>query len=54
LRRGQSAREGVAEQNEARGARGTSGALIRELGAWAVIVAKKSGDVGECALADPR
>jgi hypothetical protein len=29
-------------------------ALRRELGAWAGVVAKKSGDVRECALAGPR
>jgi hypothetical protein len=33
---------------------GTSGALRRELGAWVGVVAEKSGDVRECALAGPR
>jgi hypothetical protein len=33
---------------------GTGGALRRELGAWAGIVAEKSGDMRECALAGPR
>jgi hypothetical protein len=33
---------------------GTGGALRRELGAWAGVVAEKSGDVRECALAGPR
>ena len=32
---------------------GTSGALRRELGAWAGIVAKKSGNMRECARAGP-
>jgi hypothetical protein len=36
------------------GVRGTSGALRRELGAWAGIVAEKSGDVRECTLTGPR
>jgi hypothetical protein len=36
------------------GVRGTGGALRRELGTWAGVVAKKSGDVRECALAGPR
>jgi hypothetical protein len=44
-------REGEAERNEARGVRG---ALSRELGAWAGVVAEKSGDVRECARAGPR
>jgi hypothetical protein len=35
-------------------ARGTGGALRRELGAWAGVVAEKSGDVRECARAGPR
>jgi hypothetical protein len=30
---------------------GTGGALRRELGAWAGVVAEKSGDMRECALA---
>jgi hypothetical protein len=34
--------------------RGTGRALKRELGAWAGVVAKKPGDVRECALASPR
>jgi hypothetical protein len=34
--------------------RGTGGALRRELGAWAGVVAEKSGDMRECALAGPR
>jgi hypothetical protein len=34
-------------------ARGNDGALKRELGAWAGVVAEKSGDVGECARAGP-
>jgi hypothetical protein len=33
---------------------GTSGALRGELGAWADVVAEKSGDVRECARAGPR
>jgi hypothetical protein len=33
---------------------GTGGALRRELGAWAGVVAEKSGDVRECACAGPR
>jgi hypothetical protein len=33
---------------------GTSGALRRELGAWAGVVAEKPGDVRECACAGPR
>jgi hypothetical protein len=33
---------------------GTGGALRRELGTWASVVAEKSGDVRECALAGPR
>jgi hypothetical protein len=33
---------------------GTSGALRRELGAWAGVVAEKSDDVRECALAGAR
>jgi hypothetical protein len=33
---------------------GTGGALRRELGVWAGVVAEKSGDVRECALAGPR
>jgi hypothetical protein len=54
-RRGQSAREGEAERNEARGVRGgTGGALRRELGAWAGVVAEKPGEVRECALVGPR
>jgi hypothetical protein len=36
------------------GVRGTGGALRRELGAWAGVVAEKSSDVWECALASPR
>jgi hypothetical protein len=32
---------------------GTGGALRRELGAWAGVVAEKSGNVRECALAGP-
>jgi hypothetical protein len=41
-------------QNEAGGASaGTSGALRGELGAWAGVVAEKSGDLGECARAGP-
>jgi hypothetical protein len=32
---------------------GAGGALRRELGAWADVVAEKSGDVRECALAVP-
>jgi hypothetical protein len=48
-------REGEGVRNEARGERwGTSGALRRELGAWADVVAEKSGDVRECALAGAR
>jgi hypothetical protein len=35
-------------------ARGTGGALRRELGAWVGVVAEKSGDVRECARAGPR
>jgi hypothetical protein len=35
-------------------ARGIGGALRRELGAWASVMAEKSGDVRECALAGPR
>jgi hypothetical protein len=31
--------------------RGTGGALKRELGAWAGVVAEKPGDVRECARA---
>jgi hypothetical protein len=43
-RRWQSAREGEATRNEVWGcARGTGGALKRELGAWAGVVAEKSG-----------
>jgi hypothetical protein len=34
--------------------RGTGGALKRELGAWACVVAEKSGDVRECARVGPR
>jgi hypothetical protein len=34
--------------------RGTGGALRRELGAWAGVVAEKPGDVCECACAGPR
>jgi hypothetical protein len=34
--------------------RGTGGALKRELGAWAGVVAEKPGDVRECACAGPR
>ena len=34
--------------------RGTGGALRRELGAWAGVVAEKFGDVRECALTGPR
>jgi hypothetical protein len=34
--------------------RGTGGAIRRELGAWAGVVAEKSGDVRECARASPR
>jgi hypothetical protein len=34
--------------------RGTGGALRRELGAWAGVVAEKPGDVRECARAGPR
>jgi hypothetical protein len=33
------------------GSAGHGGALRRELGAWAGVVAEKSGDVRECALA---
>jgi hypothetical protein len=33
---------------------GTGGALKRELGAWAGVVAEKLGDVRECARAGPR
>jgi hypothetical protein len=33
---------------------GAGEALRRELGAWAGVMAKKSGDVRECALAGPR
>jgi hypothetical protein len=33
---------------------GTGGALRRELGVWAGVVAEKPGDVRECALAGPR
>jgi hypothetical protein len=33
---------------------GTGGALKRELGAWAGVVAEKPGDVRECARASPR
>jgi hypothetical protein len=33
---------------------GTGEALRRELSAWACVVAEKSGDVRECALAGPR
>jgi hypothetical protein len=55
LRRGQSVREGEAMRNEVRGcARGTGGAIKRELGAWAGVMAEKSGDVRECARAGPR
>jgi hypothetical protein len=54
-RRGLSAREGKAVRNEAGGASaGTGEALRRELGAWAGVVAEKSGYVRECTLADPR
>jgi hypothetical protein len=35
-------------------ARGTGGAIRRELGAWANVVAEKSGNVRECARAGPR
>jgi hypothetical protein len=35
-------------------ARGTGGALRRELGAWAGVVAEKFDDVRKCARADPR
>jgi hypothetical protein len=35
-------------------ARGTSGALRRELGTWAGVVAEKSGNVRECARAGPQ
>jgi hypothetical protein len=52
-RRGQSAREGEAERNEAMDAQNTGGALRRELGAAAGVVAEKSGDVRECARAGP-
>jgi hypothetical protein len=34
--------------------RGAGGALRRELGACVGVVAKKSGDVRECALTGPR
>jgi hypothetical protein len=34
--------------------RGTSGAIRRELGVWAGIMAEKPGDVRECARAGPR
>jgi hypothetical protein len=37
-----------------RGSAGTGGALRRELGAWAGVVAEKSGDVRKCARAGPR
>jgi hypothetical protein len=33
--------------------RGTGGAIRRELGAWASVVAEKSGDVRKCARAGP-
>jgi hypothetical protein len=33
--------------------RGAGGALRRELGAWAGVVAEKPGDVRECALTGP-
>jgi hypothetical protein len=33
---------------------GTGGALKRELGAWAGVVAEKPSDVRECARASPR
>jgi hypothetical protein len=33
---------------------GASEALRRELGTWAGVVAEKSGDVRECALAGPQ
>jgi hypothetical protein len=33
---------------------GAGGALKRELGAWAGVVAEKSGDVRECARPGPR
>jgi hypothetical protein len=49
------ARERVELREMRRGrAWGTGRALKRELGAWAGVVAKKSGDVRECALAGPR
>jgi hypothetical protein len=35
-------------------ARGTSGALRRELGAWAGVVTEKSSDVRKCALTGQR
>jgi hypothetical protein len=34
--------------------RGTGGALKRELGAWASVMAEKPGDMRECACAGPR
>jgi hypothetical protein len=34
--------------------RGTGGALRRELGAWAGVIAKKPDDMCECACAGPR
>jgi hypothetical protein len=47
--------EGKAMRNEAGGrVRGTDGALRRELGAWAGVVAEKSDDVRECARAGPQ
>jgi hypothetical protein len=33
---------------------GTGGAIRRELGAWAGVVAEKPGDVRECARAGPQ
>jgi hypothetical protein len=42
------------EMRRGGGVRGTGRALRRELGAWAGIVAKKSGDERECALAGPQ
>jgi hypothetical protein len=54
-RRWQSVREGDAVRNEAgERVRALAGALRRELGEWAGVVAENSSDVCECARADPR
>jgi hypothetical protein len=53
-RHGQSAREGEAMRNEARGVGGTGEALKRELRTWAGVVAEKPSNVRECTRAGPR